>query len=402
LHVLGGSLEEGSPLDALVFFTLICGGFYVLKKRQTNWGTVMRNNRWLAIYLVYCFAAIFWSDFPFVAFKRWIKFLGNPIMVLILLTEPDPQEAIARLMKRCAYVLVPFSILLIKYYPELGRAFEPWSGEAVNCGVTLNKNGLGYLCLVLGYFFFWDLLKAWRGERGRARRNELLLCAGFLYLVGWLLRRAPSATSMMALMVAVLTVTVLGFRWVKPRYIGVSILAVVLGLVLAELAFGLSSPVLDVLGRDPTLTGRTRLWDEVMKLGTNPVLGAGFESFWLGDRLRYLWELHWWQPNEAHNGYLETYLNLGAVGLLLLFGLMIGTFRKIRGELMANSLFGRFRLGFLLAALVYNLTEAAFKGLHLVWFVFLIIAIDYAKVSESEARVPELANFEGDSELACS
>jgi hypothetical protein len=40
------------------------------------------------IFFVYCFLAIFWSDFPFVAFKRWIKVLGQPIMALIVLESP--------------------------------------------------------------------------------------------------------------------------------------------------------------------------------------------------------------------------------------------------------------------------------------------------------------------------
>jgi exopolysaccharide production protein ExoQ len=76
---------------------------------------IVRNNQWLAIFFVYCFLAIFWSDFPFVAFKRWMKVLGHPIMALIVLTKPDPGEALTRLMKRCAYVIVPVSLLFIKY-----------------------------------------------------------------------------------------------------------------------------------------------------------------------------------------------------------------------------------------------------------------------------------------------
>ena len=121
----GASVEEGSPLDAWFFFALIIVGFYVLAKRQVRLSEIVSNNRWLIIFLLYCFISIAWSDFPFVAFKRWIKILGHPIMALIVLTEPDPKEALIRLMKRCAYVVVPVSILLIKYYPELGRGFEP-------------------------------------------------------------------------------------------------------------------------------------------------------------------------------------------------------------------------------------------------------------------------------------
>src|SRR5438270_13494447 len=106
----GGTLEEGSPLDASFYFGLIAAGIYVLNKRQVQLSEIFRNNGWLMAFLLYCFIAILWSYFPFVALKRWIKILGHPIMALILLTEPDPEEAIVRLMKRCAYIIVPVSI----------------------------------------------------------------------------------------------------------------------------------------------------------------------------------------------------------------------------------------------------------------------------------------------------
>src|SRR5439155_15310069 len=120
-YMQGRSMEEGNPLDAVAYFTLIVAGMYVLSKRRIQFFEVIRNNQWLTIFFIYCFLAIFWSDFPFIAFKRWLKIIGHPVMVLILFTEPAPEEAFTTLMKRSAYVLVPFSILFIKYYPDLGR-----------------------------------------------------------------------------------------------------------------------------------------------------------------------------------------------------------------------------------------------------------------------------------------
>ena len=181
----GASVEEGSPLDAWFFFALIVAGFCVLTKRQVRLSEIVRNNSWLIVFLVYCFISIAWSDFPFVAFKRWIKILGHPIMALIVLTEPDPEEALTRLMKRCAYVVVPVSILFIKYYPQLGRAFEPWGGCNEPASPT-DKNMLGADCLILGFFFFWHLLQTWQTERSTWRRNELRLIAGFLIGIWWL------------------------------------------------------------------------------------------------------------------------------------------------------------------------------------------------------------------------
>jgi|SRR5438477_1127224 len=377
LHVGAITLEEGSPLDACIYFTLIAAGAHVLSKRHVQLSEIIRQNQWLTIFFVYCFLAIFWSDFPFVSFKRWIKVLGHPIMALIVLTEPDPLEALTRLMKRCAYVIVPVSILFIKYYPQLGRGFDQWSGSAVNTGITTNKNALGGDCLILGFFFFWYLLQTWLRERGKPRRNELLLTGGFLLAIWWLLSMAHSSTSLVSLFVGVVMVAILGWRFLDKRFIGTYLIIGVLALLAAEWAFGIYADAIQLLGKDATLTDRTLLWSELLKVEINPLFGTGFESFWLGERFQKFAESRWWQPNEAHNGYLETYLNLGLVGLILLIGLFIATFWKDRRELFTNFQFGRFRLGFLAAVIVYNWTEASFKNISAIWFVFCIIALDY-------------------------
>jgi exopolysaccharide production protein ExoQ len=387
LHVGAVTLEEGSPLDRCVYFALIAGGIYVLNKRQLRLSEIIRQNQWLTILFIYCFLAIFWSDFPFVAFKRWFKVLGHPIMALIILTEPDPEEALSRLMKRCAYVIVPVSILFIKYYPELGRGFDTWTGAAVNTGITTNKNALGGDCLILGFFFFWHWLQTWPRKRGKPRRNELLLTGGLLMAVWWLLSMAHSSTSLVSLFVGVVVVAILGLRFLNKRLIGTYIIIGVLALVVAEWAFGIYGHAIQLLGKDATLTDRTLLWNELVKVKINPLFGTGFESFWLGERLQRFTESHWWQPNQAHNGYLETYLNLGMVGLILLIGVLIATFWKGRRELFTNFQFGRFRLGFLAAIVAYNWTEAAFKNISPIWFAFYLIALDY--------RQPELDSFQG-------
>jgi exopolysaccharide production protein ExoQ len=373
------SVEEGSPLDACFYFVLIAAGFYVLNKRQVRFSEVFRNNGWLIAFLLYCFISIAWSDFPFVAFKRWIKILGNPIMALIILTEPDLEEALIRLMKRCAYVVVPVSILFIKYYPQWGRGFDPWGGGASSNGIADNKNMLGADCLILGFFFFWYLLQIWPLDRGKARRNELFLAGGFLMAIWWLFSQAHSATSFISLFIGALTVVFVGNRSINKNFIGTYMLAALVLLAAAELAFGISGGLSGALGRGSELSGRTELWTHLLELHTNPILGTGFDSFWLGERLQRLEGIFFFIPNEAHNGYLETYLNLGLIGVFILIALIIATFWKIRRELFRDFEWGRYRLGFLVVVVLFNWTEAAFKMLHPISFVFYIIAMDYLR-----------------------
>src|SRR5215204_2387865 len=92
LNVLGipgfaaSSAEEGNPLDAYVLFGLIVWGVYVLNNRQASLSQIVRDNQWLTVFVLYCFVAIAWSDAPIPSLRRWIKLLGHPVMVLVLLT----------------------------------------------------------------------------------------------------------------------------------------------------------------------------------------------------------------------------------------------------------------------------------------------------------------------------
>jgi exopolysaccharide production protein ExoQ len=402
LPVMGGaSAEEGSPLDAWFFICLIAVGACVLAKRQVRLSEVVSNNGWLIVFLLYCFISIAWSDFPFIALKRSIKILGHPIMALIVLTEPDPEEALIRLMKRCAYVVVPVSILFIKYYPELGRAYDPWTGEGMNTGINTNKNLLGADLLILGYFFFWYWLQIRRNERSTWRRNELRLIAGFLIGIWWLFSQAHSATSLTCVVIGILTVLFVGMRSKNKRFIGTYMLMALTLLVVAELALGISGRYSEALGRGSELSGRTLIWRALLGLHTNPILGTGFESFWLGDRPHQLDGIFFYTLNEAHNGYLETYLTLGIIGVSLLVGLFVATFWKIRLDLFRNFEWGRYRLGFLAAVILYNWTEAAFKTLNPIWFAFYLIAIDYpqTRFTTAESSVG-VARSEEDMEFA--
>jgi len=52
LHSGAVTLEEGSPLDACIYFALIAAGGYVLTKRHTQLSKIIRNNQWLTIFFV--------------------------------------------------------------------------------------------------------------------------------------------------------------------------------------------------------------------------------------------------------------------------------------------------------------------------------------------------------------
>ena len=402
-------LEEGSPLDRAVFFSLIVLSLIVLIGRRISWGEIVRNNVWLILFFAYCGISIIWSDFSFVAFKRWTKGLGDPLVILVILTEPQPIKALEIVIRRCAYLLLPISVLFIKYYPHLGKAYDDWTGVAMYTGITTNKNMMGFVCMVCGLYFAWKILGNWGDRRTPKKIQEIRLAIFFLCMIAYLFNIVDSKTSLMTLFLGIGIVTVLGVAAVRRRF-GSYIIAGALSFVVLQMSFNVMDVLIASTGRDATLTGRTEIWSEVLGMGTNPIIGAGFESFWLGDRLQMMWDKYYFKPNQAHNGYIEVYLNLGWIGLCLLGGIIFSCYRKL-GELLRSSReltervhFGRLGLAFLAGYLVYNYTEAAFKSEHFMFLIFLLFAITYPQPQQRVAQsslsfsgtVVEIPRVEGD------
>jgi O-antigen ligase len=112
-----------------------------------------------------------------------------------------------------------------------------------------------------------------------------------------------------------------------------------------------------------------------MELVSEPLVGAGFESFWMGERVEHLWSVFWWRPNEAHNGYLEILLNLGWIGVLLFGIVMVTAYGRIMNDVVRSSRIGPLRLSYFVAAAICGLTEAAFRVMNPLWFVFMLVSM---------------------------
>jgi len=368
---------EGNPLDALVFATLIVGGLVVLITRRRRVSTFLRANGPLLVFLLYCVLSVLWSDYPEVAFKRWIKAIGDTVMVLIVLTDPEPTAAIKRLLARAGFLLIPPSILLIKYYPSWGRGYSPWTGEAYNNGVALHKNGLGYIALIFGLGSLWYLLEAFLGGKRPRATGPLIAHGVVLAMALWLFRMSDSATSFGCFLTGGGLIAVMSLRKLARTSVAVHL---VVGVVLIVVVYGLvlnpGAGLIEAMGRESTLTGRTAIWNQVLSMTVDPLFGAGYESFWLGKRLEKIWQTNWeLAPNQAHNGYLEIFLNLGWVGVALLVFVMAWGYRSVVRALRWDPEAARLKLAFFVVAAIYNLTEHAFRDLHPVWIAFLLAAV---------------------------
>jgi len=393
VEVGAGSLEEGNVLDRTVFSVLMLLAIVILLMRRVNWVKFFSSNLPLIAFLAFGLVSFVWSDFPLVALKRWFRDLGNYFVIFVVLSDPQPFEAIRTLLRRLLYLLIPLSVLLIKYFPNFGKQYDMWTGANLFAGATTGKNMLGVVCLISGIFFFWDTLTRWP-ER-KEKRTKLVIRVNFAFLVMtlWLLNLASSATSMVCLVIGCLVIVVARGKFAERHSTFLKVILPVTFCLYLVLAFGLdlNGEMASAVGRDPTFTGRSLIWKAVLSTHTNPLVGTGYESFWLGPRLTYMWQA-WAGVNEAHNGYLEVYLNLGMIGLGLLVMFLFSSYRNIWKKLSGSSSLTSLSLAYWIVTLFYNSTEAAFK-IHPMWIVFLLTALSIPELGEYLDRAPSVTTF---------
>ena len=236
---------------------------------------------------------------------------------------------------------------------------------------------LGVLCLISGLFFFWDTVTRWNARKQRSTRWIILQNLILIAMTLWLLNIANSATSRLCLLLGCLIVAAAHTGIVQRHPTPLKVLIPISFLLYLILAFGynLNAQVASTVGRDPTLTDRTKIWKFLLTMQANPVCGAGYETFWLGPRLTYFWQNSGLgRINEAHNGYLEVYLNLGIIGVALLIGFLIAGYLMICKKLKPFSSVASFSLALWTVLLFYNVSEAAFRS-GLMWFVYLTGAL---------------------------
>jgi exopolysaccharide production protein ExoQ len=369
---------DGNPLDAFVFAVLLIAGFVVLLKRGPKTRAFLKASGPILIYFLYCLISVAWSPYPEAAFKRWTKDLGDLVMVLVIVTDPHPVVALRRIFSRVGFVLLPLSVVLIRY-TYLGHSYDA-SFQLMNTGVTTNKNTLGLVTFVISLGALWNVRALLIDKDQPNRRRRLVAQCSLLAFGIALLQMAHSATSVACFILGAGIILATSLRAMRGRPARVHALCA--SIVLAGgfmMLSGGESGVIHALGRQTDLTGRTDIWSAVLLSVANPLIGSGFESFWnssVGTVLRHLPPGYAYMTslNSSHNGYIEVYANLGWVGLCLVGLILVAGYLRACRAFQREPELSSLLLAYIAVSVIYNITESGFRVLTPSW-IFLLLAV---------------------------
>ncbi len=388
-----GSDAAGSPLDRLVLNSLILIALFVLSRRKIDWSRVFKDNLWLILLYAYLATSVLWSDYPFSSFKRWFKITGAIVMAFVILSELKPLQALESIIRRCAYVLIPLSIVLIKYFPEYGVVYSPWEGTRMGTGVTTHKNSLGVLCALSVFFLIWVAFRKWRAGEFFKNRSHIYADALVIGIALFLLFGGGgtySATSIFIFIVGIVSLLVLYRMKNLTRYVANHLKTVMITGILTFMLLNsvLLPMVTSSLNRNESLSGRAAIWRSVLDVAShNPLLGTGYGGYWGLVPGAYT-KNH--DVKQSHNGYLDVYLQVGMVGIIALFAFFLEFCNKVRRELYSVFDWGVFGICFLLMVLLYNYTEADFLETSYIWTTMVFLTVVFSAACFNSDAVKEI------------
>ncbi|WP_261624588.1 O-antigen ligase family protein [Nesterenkonia marinintestina] len=274
----------------------------------------------------YLVASTLWSVSPADSLVYGAMAAGNIIVAYVLATEFTMPQ-ILRMVLAVLLILAVGGMLahLVGYDQVLDHDTherENFLGGRRIRGLFTHNIMAGFYCAI-GVVLSLALL------RGLRRVAALAVFAVFVLLAG-------SATGLFLMVAAVVLVPLA--RAVVPRIPLGPLLTVLVPLMVAvgALLWQLWTPLMELLGRDPTMTGRTTMWEfGYSAIAERPLVGWGFNAYFhtsYGEEpSRYVPQFVDYEIAHFHNSYIQTAVDLGIIGLMMLLAVLIAATARSYG-----------------------------------------------------------------------
>ncbi|WP_417562211.1 O-antigen ligase family protein [Microbacterium sp.] len=336
LALSGVSWVNAIGTDAVAAVTVLLAVVSVvlwfLVRPPVNW----RRLPWFVVaYIVWAGLSMAWSAWLGVSALTWALLIITTLQglfVAAMLTWREVVRAVGSALKWCLGLSIVFELFVAVFVrgPVLPgfvipdqRAADPivyWCrGNLFNGGriqgIFGSANPLAAVCLLAIIVF---------AIRIADRAPRRIMFGAWIVLAAYLMYRASSATIYLAAVavLAVLCAALVMRRAKTPsararRY---AVFAVV-GAVVVVVAWLGRDAIFSALGRSSSLTGRSGIWQAVIdRAAERPGVGWGFATPWVtGDPHFDGWIIdHGQSVMQAHNVWLDVWMQLGVVGIVLL------------------------------------------------------------------------------------
>ena len=312
--------EGGNKFRQISFLGCACIGALSLLLGRT--GTFRPNVPvfLIAVYVLWMGASTTWSIEPGTTMRRYVLVICCVIGCFGFARFLRVRDAVL------AAVFVSVGYLLVGVGAEIFYgAFRPHVGDYRFAG-TVHPN-IQAACLAIGCIAAYTMAKI---EPGSKTTYYGIFCLLFLFLV---LTKCRSATGAVPVALGIIWFASQPMRnIVVGSLIGFCALStIVFVCIVSDYNPVTANQEVLLLGRGEetgsSLTGRLPLWEDLLGfIARSPMKGYGFGAFWTPKHIYEIAVSQEWVISEAHSSYLDTALQLGIIGAVLMAAIVIGTF----------------------------------------------------------------------------
>jgi O-antigen ligase len=330
----------------------------------------------LFAYLAFAGASVLWAFSPQSSFVRF----AQQVLIVTSIVLPAMLAPRAVDMMRGVFLCFAFALMLNVLFVMCGSVtIYQYGSKLVNAGYEgyfLGKNYLGE-CAAVGVLLSFHEIR--RPGWGRRVLGIIVFVLAIL-LVFLSDSKTALGLALIAPFLASVTLTVRKITRISPAII---LLSIPLSyIVLSNVSQFSMGRVSYMLYGDSTFTGRAIIWYFAQsEIDRSPFLGWGYQSFWLVPGSPSLEAPGWvkMMPN-AHNGYYDTMLELGYVGLAFLLVFIVATLHAIGRVADRNPARARLLLSLALFIIMYNFLESLWmRGFEFLWVTSVIVAADIGR-----------------------
>jgi exopolysaccharide production protein ExoQ len=273
----------------------------------------------------WCCMSVIWSDYRLESLKGGLE-LVSTMMCVIIMAKLVRTEAFVRGIVFGSTLVLAASLISNKY------GLDPFSNTYTLIGLFGSKNQLGLFAEISIMLSLISLLIK-QNIFKKVFYCFIPFCVGLVCL--YFCRSAASTVSLALTMLFLILIYVI--TRLSTRYRTITFVSAAIWLTIAIstcFALNLQNLLFKSVGKDSTLTGRTVLWDHGIKAGwESPIIGHGFSAFWvrgnpLAEHLWFDFGISTRMGFHFHNLFVELFVELGIVGLIIMLSLMIVTFCK--------------------------------------------------------------------------
>jgi exopolysaccharide production protein ExoQ len=333
-------------IEQLVVWCLAC---FIMSRAFPRITRAATRHKAFSAFALLAFVSISWSPDPVDALRRTVLFGLTLLFSFYLAEYYDPQEQML-LILFTGVIAVIASYLVVLLLPGLGYGYEgEWRG------IFGHKNGLGmFVIFLISPAFFLRFRQSLVG----------IATAGIVGFAAVLVLMSQSRTAWLLAFVFACYVCAykLIARFRRRDAVLLSVAVMSIAGVMISLAVTQFDSLLQLLGKSADLSGRLQIWKAVaLAISKHPFLGYGYGGFWdqsQGESMNVMMAVGF-PLGHAHNGYLNLWLQLGLVGLLLfIWSLVAATRNGVKSLWLGDQNYVAWCLGIILLVIVGNIDES--------------------------------------------